>query len=98
MAHCARDACTRFHTFRHKWEYDKASGKVLYDFAAAEARVPGWELPACGGLCGLMMDVDFTPSPLLRVLEIHIRHPSAGYGAFCEDMLPDDSYVPNFKV
>ena len=45
-----------------------------------------------------MMDVDFTPSPLLRVLEIHIRQPSAGCGAFCEDMLPDDSYVPNFKV
>ena len=42
-----------------------------------------------------MMDVDFTPSPLLWVLEIHIRHPTAGYGAFYEDMLLDDSYFPD---
>jgi hypothetical protein len=41
---------------------------------------------------GPMADVDFKPAPLLWVLEIHIRHPDGGYGAFFEDMLLDDSY------
>ena len=110
MARCARDAKTLFHTVRRKWEQDKSSGKVLYDFAAAEARKLGWELnldlsghrladfPHAAIYDGPMMDVDFTPSPLLWVLEIHIRHPSAGYGAFYEDMLLDDSYFPDLAA
>ena len=110
MARCARDAKTLFHTVRRKWEQDKSSGKVLYDFATAEARKLGWELnldlsghrladfPHAAIYDGPMMDVDFTPSPLLWVLEIHIRHPSAGYGAFYEDMLLDDSYFPDLAA
>ena len=41
---------------------------------------------------GPMATLDFTPSPLLWVLEIHIRHPTKPFGAFFEDMLLDDSY------
>jgi hypothetical protein len=39
-----------------------------------------------------MNTVDFTPSPLLWVLEIHIRDPQMKFGAFYEDMLLDDSF------
>jgi hypothetical protein len=104
MARCGRDACSLFHTVRRKWENEGLSGKALYDFATAEALAMGWELnldlsghrladfPHAAIYDGPMMDVDFTPSPLLWVLEIHIRHPTAGYGAFYEDMLLDDSY------
>jgi len=41
---------------------------------------------------GPLAEVDFKPSPLFWVPGIHIRHKTAGYGAFCEDMLLDDSY------
>jgi hypothetical protein len=104
MAKCAEDARTLFHVVRHKWESTGMSGKELYEFATAEALAMGWELnldlsghrlsdfPHAAIYDGPMMDVDFKPSPLLWVLEIHIRHPTAGYGAFFEDMLLDDSY------
>jgi hypothetical protein len=104
MAKCAADARKLFHTVRHKWETTGLSGKALYEFATAEAVAMGWELnldlsghrlsdfPHAAVYDGPMMDVDFKPSPLLWVLEIHIRHPTAGFGAFFEDMLLDDSY------
>jgi hypothetical protein len=41
---------------------------------------------------GPMAEVGFTPSPLLWVLEIHIRNHERTFGAFYEDMLLDDSY------
>ncbi len=103
-AKCAADARTLFHTVRHKWESTGMSGKELYDFAAAEALAMGWELnmdlsghrlsdfPHEAVYAGPMADVEFKPSALLWVLEIHIRHATAGYGAFFEDMLLDDSY------
>jgi Xaa-Pro aminopeptidase len=103
-ARCAADARKLFHTVRHKWESTGMSGKELYEFAVAEALAMGWELnmdlsghrlsdfPHAAIYDGPMADVDFKPSPLLWVLEIHIRHPTAGYGAFFEDMLLDDSY------
>jgi len=101
---CAKDARDLFHTVRHKWEATGMSGKALYEFAVAEASALGWELnmdlsghrlsdfPHAAIYDGPMADVDFKPSPLLWVLEIHIRHPTDGYGAFYEDMLLDDSY------
>lgn len=103
-AKCAADARTLFHTVRHKWESTGLSGKELYDFAAAEATAMGWELnmdlsghrlsdfPHEAVYAGPMAEVEFKPSALLWVLEIHIRHATAGYGAFYEDMLLDDSY------
>jgi Xaa-Pro aminopeptidase len=104
MKRCAADARKLFHEVRHEWENTGKSGKELYDFAIEEARALGWELnmdlsghrlsdfPHAAIYDGPMADVDFKPSPLLWVLEIHIRHPTAGYGAFYEDMLLDDSY------
>jgi hypothetical protein len=105
-ARCARDAKAIFHTVRKKWESDGLTGKRLYDFAIATAQALGWELnmdlsghrlsdfPHEAVYPGPMADIDFTPSALLWVLEIHIRHPSERYGAFYEDMLLDDSYFP----
>jgi len=104
MAKIAADARKLFHIVRHKWESTGMSGKALYEFAVAEAEAMGWELnmdlsghrlsdfPHAAIYDGPMADVDFEPSPLLWVLEIHIRHKIAGYGAFFEDMLLDDSY------
>ena len=103
-AKCAADARTLFHLVRKKWEMEKATGIVLYDFATAEAAKMGWELnldlsghrisdfPHAAVYEGPMNTVDFTPSPLLWVLEIHIRSPDMKFGAFYEDMLLDDSY------
>jgi hypothetical protein len=104
MAQCAQDAEALFHTVRKKWEIEKLSGKALYDFAISEADKLGWDLnmdlsghrlsdfPHAAIYDGPLADMTFTPSPLLWVLEIHIRHPKDGYGAFYEDMLLDDSY------
>jgi Xaa-Pro aminopeptidase len=103
-AKCAEDARSLFHLVRKKWEKEKATGIVLYDFATAEASKMGWELnldlsghrisdfPHVAVYEGPMNTVDFTPSPLLWVLEIHIRSPDMKFGAFYEDMLLDDSY------
>jgi Xaa-Pro aminopeptidase len=104
QARCAKDAKKLFHIVRKKWESTGMSGRELYEFATEEAKKMGWELnmdlsghrlsdfPHAAIYDGPMAEVDFKPSPLLWVLEIHIRHPSAGYGAFFEDMLLDDSY------
>lgn len=101
---CAEDARKLFHTVRKKWLSDGSSGKDLYDFAVDGARKMGWELnmdlsghrlsdfPHSAIYDGPLADVGFRPSPLLWVLEIHIRHPEEPYGAFFEDMLLDDSY------
>ena len=104
MAKCAADAKTLFHIVRKKWETTGMSGRELYEFATEEAKALGWELnldlsghrlsdfPHAAIYDGPMAEVDFKPSPLLWVLEIHIRHPTEGYGAFFEDMLLGDSY------
>ncbi len=104
FAKCAEDARKLFHLVRKKWENEGATGKVLYDFATEEATKMGWELnldlsghrlsdfPHAAIYEGPMATLDFTPSPLLWVPEIHIRHPTEKFGAFYEDMLLDDSY------
>ncbi|MGP8233347.1 MAG: M24 family metallopeptidase [Methylovirgula sp.] len=104
MAKCGADAKKLFHIVRKKWESTGMSGRELYEFAIEEAKAMGWELnmdlsghrlsdfPHAAIYDGPMAEVDFKPSPLLWVLEIHIRHPTEGYGAFFEDMLLDDSY------
>ncbi len=104
MEKCAADAKALFHTVRKKWQGTGMSGKALYDYATEEAKALGWELnmdlsghrisdfPHEAVYAGPLADVDFKPSPLLWVLEIHIRHPEGLYGAFFEDMLLDDSY------
>jgi Metallopeptidase family M24 len=104
MERCAQAARELFHLVRHKWESTGMSGKQLYEFAAAEASRLGWELnmelsghrlsefPHAATYNGTMAEIGFRPSALIWILEIHIRHPTAGYGAFFEDMLLDDSY------
>jgi Xaa-Pro aminopeptidase len=103
-AKCAADARALFHLVRKKWKAEKASGKSLYDFAEAEAKKMGWELnldlsghrlsdfPHAAIYEGPMNTVEFVPSPLIWILEIHIRDPEMKFGAFFEDMLLDDSY------
>jgi Metallopeptidase family M24 len=104
MAKAAEDARTLFHITRKKWEDEGWTGIKLYDFAEAEAKKMGWELnldlsghrisdfPHAAIYEGPMNTLDFCPSPLIWVLEIHIRHPTRKFGAFFEDMLLDDSY------
>jgi|BarGraIncu00222A_1022003.scaffolds.fasta_scaffold08482_3 Xaa-Pro aminopeptidase len=104
MARCAADARKLFHIVRKKWTETGLSGKGLYDFAAAEAEAMGWELnldlsghrlsdfPHAAVYDGPLAEIDFRPSPLLWVLEIHIRDRDRKFGAFFEDMLLDDSY------
>jgi Metallopeptidase family M24 len=104
MARSAEDARTLFHVVRGKWASEGWTGKQLYDFADGAARDMGWELnldlsghrisdfPHAAIYEGPMATVDFCPSPLIWVLEIHIRHPQRRFGAFFEDMLLDDSY------
>jgi Xaa-Pro aminopeptidase len=103
-AKCAADARTLFHLVRKKWKAEKATGKALYDFAEAEAKKMGWELnldlsghrlsdfPHAAIYEGPMNTIEFTPSPLIWILEIHIRDSDMKFGAFFEDMLLDDSY------
>jgi hypothetical protein len=104
MAKSAEDARRLFHIVRGKWKDEGWSGKQLYDFAESEAKAMGWALnldlsghrisdfPHAAVYDGPMATVGFCPSPLVWVLEIHIRHPTRKFGAFFEDMLLDDSY------
>lgn len=110
MARCAEDARKLFHIVRKKWAKDGSTGKELYVFAFEEAKKMGWELnmdwsghrlsdfPHTAIYDGLMSDVKFRPSPLLWVLEIHIRHPELPYGAFFEDLLLDEDHYLDLAV
>jgi hypothetical protein len=98
------DVETLFHAVRGKWLTDGSTGRALYAFAVSEAERMGWELnmdlsghrisdfPHAAVYDGPLADVDFKPAPLIWVLEIHIRHPKRGFGAFYEDMLLSDEY------
>ena len=104
MARCAQDAKALFHEVRAKWRDEKLTGQALYEFADRRATELGWKLnldlsghrisdfPHAAIYEGPLAEVPFNPSPLLRVLEIHIRHPSKASGAFFEDMLLDDEF------
>lgn len=103
-ARCAKDAREIFHVVREHWAKNAASGKALYGFATAEAEKRGWKLnldlsghrigdfPHAAIYEGPLADVGFTPTPMIWVLEIHIRHPSKAFGAFFEDMLLGDEF------
>lgn len=100
---CADDARAIFHEVRGKWRDEGTTGRALYAYAMACAEARGWVLnmdlsghrladfPHAAIHEGPLAEVDFTPSRLLWVLEIHIRHPSAAYGAFFEDLLLEDA-------
>lgn len=102
MQRCAEDARAIFHEVRRKWIAEGSTGRALYACAVACAEARGWTLnmdlsghrladfPHAAVHEGPLAEVDFTPSRLLWVLEIHIRHPTEAYGAFFEDMLLED--------
>ncbi|MBN9696738.1 MAG: aminopeptidase P family protein [Zoogloea sp.] len=103
-ARCAADARAIFHEVRRKWLAEGATGRALYDYAVSCATARGWVLnmdlsghriadfPHAAIHEGPLAETDFSPSRLLWVLEIHIRHPSAAYGAFFEDLLLEDDH------
>ncbi len=104
MTRIAADARKLFHRVRAQWAQHGWTGLQLYDYATSQARELGWELnldlsghrlsdfPHATIYDGPMATVPFRPSPMAWVLEIHIRHPARGFGAFFEDMLLADSY------
>jgi Xaa-Pro aminopeptidase len=104
MARIASDARKLFHRVRAQWLQQGSTGQQLYDYATAQAREFGWELnldlsghrlsdfPHALIYDGPLATVPFRPSPMAWVLEIHIRHPARGFGAFFEDMLLADTY------
>jgi Xaa-Pro aminopeptidase len=104
MQRCARDAKTLFHRVRAKWAQEQMTGQALYEYAQEQSVALGWALnmdlsghrlsdfPHVAIYEGPLADIDFCPSPLLWILEIHIRHPHKNFGAFFEDMLLDDDY------
>ena len=103
-ARCAADARAIFHEVRRKWLAEGATGRALYDYAVSCATARGWVLnmdlsghriadfPHAAIHEGPLAETDFSPTRLLWVLEIHIRHPSAAYGAFFEDLLLEDDH------
>lgn len=104
LRRCADDARQIFHAVRQHWAELGATGRELYEFASQQAEKRGWVLnldlsghriadfPHAAVYEGPLAELDFSPSRLLWVLEIHIRHPSQAYGAFFEDMLLEDEY------
>ncbi|WP_213765513.1 hypothetical protein [Caballeronia sp. dw_19] len=85
MTQCALDSKHLFAKVKEQWQAQGLTGRALYDYAAAEADRMGWELnldisglrladfPHAAHYDGPLSEVDFPPSPLAWVLEIHIR-------------------------
>jgi len=103
-ARCAHDAERLFHEVRSVWNTQKLSGKKLYEFADKTAREMGWHLnfdlpghrvsdfPHAAIHTRSLADFDASPAAMRWILEIHIRDPKGGFGAFFEDMLLPDEY------
>jgi methionyl aminopeptidase len=84
---------------RDRWFEDGLTGRALYDHAERTAAARGWrlnrdlsghrlsEFPHSVHYDGAMATVDFSPAPMLWVLEIAIIHPERKFGAFYEDLL-----------
>lgn len=81
------------------WRDENLSGEELYKFAAQKAEKRGFELvlkmdghrlgdfPHALHYKGSLTDINYSPAPYLWVLEILIKDPQSGYGAFFEDIL-----------
>ena len=99
MHACAEAARELFTLTAARWREGGQSGRVLYEFAAAQARAMGWRLnhetkghrvgdfPHAVHKAGNLGDFDAEPVPGLWVLEIQIAHPHEPVGAFFEDLL-----------
>jgi len=99
-ARCAADARDLHREVANLWKRERPTGEKLYAFAAERARALGWVLglqeanghrlsdfPHAVHYRGGLAEVDFVPSPCAWMLEIQIRHPTAPFGAFYEDLL-----------
>lgn len=105
---CAKDVRTVFDLTKNLWMKDRVTGKDLYHFAEKTAKDLGWIFSLEGASGHRLSDfphtlhhkgpitaLDFSPSELLWVLEIQIRHAALPFGAFYEDlMVPKTSESP----
>jgi len=99
LKRCSLDAKQIFNATAKKWKTEKATGVELYRYAQQMAQDLGWVLNLdLGGhrlgdyssaehYEGPLSEIDFSPSPNLWMVEIHIRHPEKQFGAFYEDLL-----------
>lgn len=99
MAACARDVQRLFERVQAIWQGGAVAGPALYDAAAREARILGWVLnldikghrvgdyPHAIHHGGKLGEFDAVPAPGRWILEMQIRHPTAPFGAFYEDLL-----------
>lgn len=96
---CAEAARTLFKTVSEIWQREAVSGVELYRRAELEAEKLGYVLnqdvdghrvgdfPHQIFFKGGLTELDFKPRKGIWILEIQIRHPSLGFGAFFEDTL-----------
>jgi Xaa-Pro aminopeptidase len=99
MHACAATARELFMLVAARWREGGHSGRVLYEFATAQAQAMGWRLnhetkghrvgdfPHAVHKAGNLGDFDAEPIPGLWILEIQIAHPDRPIGAFFEDLL-----------
>ena len=97
MNRAKTDVLALWQKVRMYWHETKASGRKLYDYAAYEADVMGWELnPIMAGhrvadfphpYPGRLIDLPNAPGTHRWILEILIRHKTLPFGAYYEDLL-----------
>lgn len=90
---------------RNFWLENSPTGIELQKFAETEAKQRGWifnldpgghrlsDFPHRVHFDGALSEVDFSPTSLLWVLEMQIRHPERPFGAFYEDILASDEQL-----
>lgn len=90
-----------FEASRARWKSGVRSGQELYDWMAAESLRRGWvlQLAADGHRISDfphklyskkgISELDYSPAPDVWVLEVQLRHPTRGFGAFYEDILSE---------
>jgi methionyl aminopeptidase len=105
MIRASTDVYDLWHQVRTEWALRSTTGADLYRLAEERARAMGWVLnleltghrlssfPHSAHYDGTLSEVDFTPSDLLWVLEIQIKHPDRPFGAFFEDLLLYDDVL-----
>ena len=99
MQACVDASHTLWQMVSHHWQATGCAGIALYDYAAKQAAILGWQLnlevkghrvsdfPHAIYQAGDLGDFAACPDTGLWILEIQIRHPTLPYGAFYEDLL-----------
>jgi Xaa-Pro aminopeptidase len=99
MRKCIEDTRKLFQEMKRQWKAEGLTGKDLYSYGESEARKLGWVLntewnghrvadfPHQIYFKGNLCDMEFTPSPGVWILEVHLCDPEGGFGAFFEDLL-----------